>query len=96
MEDKNMYNYTFSDNNNNNWRRIDKRQARRLYNSGDTIIIIADNMRPFTPWHNEIYINNADHTDEINDFNKRVMYFEVYNCINRDTGYHAAFYKMEV
>lgn len=92
-----MYNYNFTDNNNNTWCRIDKRRARRLYNAGETIAIIADNLKPFTDFGFEILINKD--VDQISgleiDFNKRVNWFEIYNCINRETGYHAAFY-MEV
>jgi hypothetical protein len=87
-----MYSREFTDKNNKTWSRIDKRQARNLYNKGVTLMIIADNLRPFTMWACEGYINKSDNVDNT-DFNKRVMYFEVYNCINRETGYHAAFYK---
>lgn len=92
-----MYNYTFTDNNNKTWSRIDKRRARGLYNKGFTIVVCPDNLRPFTMWTCEICLNKE--VDNISgletDFNKRVTYFEIYNCINRETGYHAAFY-MEV
>lgn len=87
-----MYNYNFTDNNNKVWSRIDKRQARRLYNSGETIIIIADNMKPFSMWACEAYLYKGS---ENSCFDALVDQFEIYNCINRETGYHAAFY-MEV
>lgn len=87
-----MYSREFTDNNNKTWSRIDKRQARNLYNKGVTLMIISDNLRPFTMWACEMYINKSDDIEN-NDFNKRIMYFEVYNCINRETGYHTAFYK---
>lgn len=87
-----MYSREFTDNNKKTWKRIDKRQARNLYNKGITLMIIPDNLRPFTMWHFEMYINNTDYTDNP-EFDKRIMYFEIYNCINCETGYHAAFYK---
>lgn len=94
-----MYNYTFTDNNNKTWSRIDKRRARGLYKKGFTIVICPDNLRPFTPYYSglDININNDlyDFTDTPRDFDKRVSDFEIYNCINCETGYHAAFY-MEV
>lgn len=88
-----MYNYNFTDKNNRIWKRIDKRQARGLFNKGVTLIIISDNLKPFTMWACEMYINKSDNLE--NDFNKIVNEFEIYNCINRETGYRAAFY-MEV
>ena len=92
-----MYNYTFTDNNNKTWSRIDKRCARGLYNKGISIVVIPDNLKPFSDFAFEVYLNKE--VDTISgletDFNKRVNAFEIYNCINRETGYHAAFY-MEV
>lgn len=90
-----MYNYTISDRNGKEWKRIDKRAARNLYNKGITICMISDNLKPFSMWACEILIDKK--TDELSgietNFNKRVNYFEVYNCINKETGYHAAFYR---
>ncbi|MBQ3943574.1 MAG: hypothetical protein II669_04580 [Elusimicrobia bacterium] len=92
-----MYNYTFTDNNNKTWSRIDKRRARGLYNKGISIVVIPDNLKPFSDFAFEVYLNKE--VDTISgletDFNKRVNAFEIYNCINCETGYHAAFY-MEV
>lgn len=92
-----MYNYTFKDNDNKTWIRIDKRQARGLYNKNELIIVIPDNLKPFTDFAFEMQLQKEN--DIISgletDFNKRVNYFEIYNCINRETGYRAAFY-MEV
>lgn len=86
-----MYKYTIT-HNNKEYARIDKREARRLYNAGRPVIVIADNLRPFTQWHCEIEISNKDQIENT-DFDKRINYFEVYNCINRETGYHATFYR---
>lgn len=93
-----MYKYTFNNPvNNKDYTRIDKRAARRLYNAGKDILIIADNLRPFTPWHCETItnINNLDEWDKgkTDCFDRFVNMFEIYNCVSRETGYHAAFYK---
>ena len=93
-----MYNYKFTDRNNKEWERIDKRRARGLYNKGVSIVITPDNLRPFTMRCNEIEVNTTISRDIDNkpyDFDNIVNCFEVYNCINRETGYRAAFY-MEV
>lgn len=91
-----MYKHTFKDNN-KEWERIDKREARRLYNMGVNICIVSDNMRPFHPFSNSTITNisNLDtyETEKGNCFDRLVNIFEVYNCTNRETGYHAAFYK---
>ena len=86
-----MYNRIFKDKSGNEWERIDKRKAKNLYNKGVTLVICPDNLRPFTPWCVELIININDHIEKP-DFNKRINVFEIYNCFNRETGYHASFY----
>lgn len=91
-----MYLREFTDNNNKTWKRIDKRQARNLYNKGVTLVLCPDNLRPFTMWHCEIEISNKTSLDndcKPYDFDKIVNGFEIYNCIDRETGYHTAFYR---
>ena len=88
-----MYNYIYSDNDNNNWARIDKRKARGLFNKGVSIAICPDNLRPFGFFQPEAIISLE--YPNIGDFDKICNEFEIYHCINRETGYHAAFY-MEV
>lgn len=92
-----MYSREFTDNNNKTWSRIDKRQARNLYNKGETLVLCPDNLRPFTMWHCEIEtnINNLDAYDreKTDCFDSLVNQFEIYNCVSRETGYHAAFYR---
>ena len=100
-----MNNYIFTDNEKNHYKRIDKRQARRAYDAGETVILCPCNLRPFGIWAPEIDINKTDYlkmgysepfiypdgSSEM-DFNRRLMYFEFYNCINTETGKYSAFY----
>lgn len=94
-----MYNMTFADKNGANWKRIDKRRARNLYSKGIDICITSDNFRPFHNFGNSVItnINNLDEYDrnKSNVFDTLVNTFEIYNCIDKQTGYHAAFYIME-
>ena len=85
-----MYNREFTDKNNKTWSRIDKRQARNLFKKGVTLVICPDNIRPFSMWACESYIYKGS---EYNCFDSLVNQFEIYNCVSRETGYHAAFYK---
>lgn len=99
-----MNNYNFTENG-KQYKRIDKRQARRAYNAGKTIYFCPCNLRPFGFWQPAIDININDYkkfgysepfvfsdgTNEM-DFNRRLNQFEFYNCINTETGKYTAFY----
>lgn len=92
-----MYNRLFKDNNGKEWERIDKRKARRLYNQGITLVLCADNLRPFDFWNCgiETNINNLDEYDRNTPdiFDKLCNQFRFYNCVSCETGYNIAFYK---
>lgn len=49
-------------------------------------------MRPFTPWHLEIDVNKNFEGYKGVSFEKAVNAFEIYNCINSETGRYTAFY----
>ena len=99
-----MNNFIFTDNG-NHYKRIDKRQARRAYDAGETVYLCPCNLRPFGFWRPEIDINKTDYlkagfsepfifsdgSSEM-DFNRRLNQFEFYNCINTETGKYSAFY----
>ena len=73
------------------WERITKKQARKAYNNGLSVLFCPVNMRPFTPWHVETVINNRAEGCNVS-FDKAVNAFENYNCINNETGFYTAFY----
>ena len=71
--------------------RIDKREARKRYNAGETLFLVPCNVDPNNCWG----IGFDAHKDNINsdpDFDKTVMYFEWYNCQDSQMGKYTAFY----
>lgn len=99
-----MNNYIFKDSNGKQYKRIDKRQAKRLYDDEKTIVLCPCNLRPFGFYNPQIDINKMDYlkhgyktpllydgTNEY-DFKTRVNSFEFYNCTNTETGKYTAFY----
>lgn len=93
-----MKNYTFPTTNNKYYKRINKTAARKAYIENKTIVLCPCNLRPFSLWNPQIEVNynNRDETEQdtpANEyFNKMLMYFENYNCINTETGKYTAFY----
>lgn len=82
------------------YRKLTKPTARKEFNKGVTIYILpckcsvmCFEVKGFvTP----ISINKDDHPDDVDsgDFDKRVMYFEHYNC-NSEFGHYAHYYIKE-
>lgn len=80
--------------------RINKPQARKMYNLGHTITLVpckcgVDNIIAKA----EISMTDCDDTDPItfslaNDFQHKVTEFEYYNC-NKETGYYSHYYVTE-
>lgn len=69
---------------------IQKRTAKKLFESGETICITACNMNPFGVWSQCIDIKKD--IDNKDSFDSIVNAFEYYNCSN-ETGLYATFYK---
>lgn len=85
-----MNNYIFTDNAGNKYKRIDKRQAARLFEAGGVVVLSACNKRPFG-----ITLGPAPRltkSDATPDFRRAVADFEYYNCCSEDAGYYCAFY----
>lgn len=85
-----MINYEFQDNSGRKWHRVNKRRARRAFESNDRLVLCACNMRPFGPWHPEIEV--TDIRDHWSDFDTMVNDFEYYNCSHPGEGSYASFY----
>jgi len=71
---------------------IQKRTAKKFFDSGETIYLQSSNFHPFGFWStcvecNKININSNDPFENI------VSSFEYYNCINKETGLYTTFYK---
>ena len=68
--------------------RINKRQARKVYDAGKLILVNLYNMNPNGFWGRPMHI----YKERGNDFDKFVNTFEYYNCAYSETGRYAAFY----
>ena len=86
-----MRKYSFT-NNGKTWERITKKRARAAYNNALTVLFCPVNMRPFTPWHLEIDVNKNFEGYNGVTFENAENAFEIYNCINNETGRYTAFY----
>ena len=71
-------------------KQIQKRTAKKLFESGETIYLQSSNMRPFGPWSTCVDINKEKADGET--FESIVNSFEYYNC-SRETGLYTTFYK---
>lgn len=74
--------------------RINKTQAEKRFENGETIYLCACNLRPFTVHRLAVAVNNSTLTDT-NDFQKVVNTFEYYNCFNSETGKYASYYAID-
>ena len=83
----------FKDNDGNNWIRISKSEARKIYDRGESICIIPCKLEPFTPWPCE-FITEVDRWEK-EGFDELVNAMEYYNCYQK-MGRYVNFYKMEV
>ena len=70
--------------------RIDKRQARKLYDNGAEVLFVPCNVNPVNSWGLGIWETN-NLWGQYKDFNTLVMWFEIYNC-NSELGNYTAFY----
>lgn len=68
-------------------RRINKKEARRRFNQGEEITLLACKIWIDNPWIGGYRIDNKDERD----FDSIVNSFEYYNCTS-ETGYYASYY----
>lgn len=87
-----MKDCTFTDTDGKQYRRITKAMAKRLYNDGLTVIACPSNLKPFGAWNVEQPLNINDGVENANDFDKRILFFEFYNCNSNETGRYTSFY----
>ena len=84
-----MYTRIFKDNNENEWLRVDKRNARRRYEAGETLIICADNLPPVGAYSFGVAINK----NSFRNFDAVTKEYTLLNCYNIETGYRPAYYR---
>lgn len=70
--------------------RISKARARKDFDAGKPVYFCPVNLRPGKPYYPEIGF-----FDTGENFDKSVLAFEFYNCINSETGKYTAFYTRE-
>lgn len=75
-----------------NYNRIDKSEARKLYNLGKPIMILPCDANPNNPWFSNSMISN----ESGRDFDALVNEFTYYNCNTSELGRRPAFYVITV
>lgn len=82
-----------------NFVQINKTAARKLYNDGKTIILIASNMRAGAPWHPECRCKKTVEGNSViygeQSFESICNSFRYYNC-TPETGRYIVFFTEEV
>ena len=75
-------------------KRINKRQARKAWNDGQSIIICPCNLRPNNYWNGNTWISKSkfESLGYDTDFDKIVDLHTYYNCTNSETGKYCAYY----
>ena len=76
------------DTGNDDFVRINKKEARNRYNDGKAVFLMPCNIRFDNAWV-QLYTINKKSGD---DFDKLVNHYEYYNC-DHERGYYASFYK---
>lgn len=71
--------------------RINKTKAKRVYQSGRSIMVVACKLDPFNPWWFPGFITEPNRCDE-ETFDHFVNSFEYYNCGLPECGKYAAYY----
>jgi hypothetical protein len=68
------------------YKRVSKKTARRVYNEGGVVMIVAHRLNPWSIFQPAITILQDEHT-----FDWWVNDYQWYNC-NYETGYYCAYY----
>ena len=75
-----------------NYTRINKSEARKLYNLGRPIVVLPCKANPNSPW----FSNSTVSKESGRDFNTLVNEFIYYNCNTSELGRRPAFYVVTV
>ena len=76
-----------------NYTRINKREARKLYNLGRTITILPCKANPNSPWFSNSTVSKES-ADK--NFDALVNEFTFYNCNTSELGHRPAFYIVDI
>lgn len=80
-----------------NYKRVNKSTARKMYNKGCNILLLPCNVNDSAvqgthPWIKAVSISSC--TEDMNKFDRTVNEFEYYNC-NAELGYYAHYFVSE-
>ena len=75
-----------------NYTRINKPEARKLYNLGRPIVVLPCKANPNSPW----FSNSTVSKESGRDFNTLVNEFTYYNCNTAELGRRPAFYVLTI
>lgn len=73
------------------YERITKNQARKLFNAGNSFVMVPCKCRLFTMWGLDCFIDGYDERESGRTFDTIINMFTYYNC-NNELGYYPAFY----
>lgn len=73
------------------FKRIDKRVARRLYNAGVTVHLLPCKVMIGSYWFSNGYAINIDRYDH-HTFDQIVINYAWYNCNDWETGYYTSYF----
>ena len=76
-----------------NYTRINKCEARKLYNLGRTITVLPCKANPNSPWFSNSTVSKES-TDK--DFDALVNEFTYYSCNTSELGHRPAFYVVAI
>ena len=74
------------------FKKLNKTQARKLYNAGQTIMLVPCKVNPNNMWGIGHYFSNAEGDGFERDFDKVVSYYSYYNCQYNELGKYCAYY----
>lgn len=75
-----------------NYTRINKSEARKLYNLGRPIVVLPCKANPSSPW----FSNSMFSKKSGRDFDALVNEFTYYNCNTSELGRRSAFYAITI
>ena len=84
-----MINYTLTDSHGNNWQRVNKRKAKRLFESGNSVVLCPHKMFPFGDWQLGTLHSRLD--NESTSFDRLALNATWYNW-NNETGNYLSYY----
>jgi len=84
---------------------VSKAKARKAYNAGQPVALVPSNLNPRSPFVGFFIIADSDFDgdnltysvpkEERENFDERVYYFSLYNCVSSETGRYPNYFLIE-